>query len=201
MSDADQPITDLLRAWEHGDTEALQDLMTLVHSTLHQRSRRVLRGERPYHTLSPTALVNEVYLRLANLKKVSWESRVPFFAFAARLMRQVLVEYARAMTTDKRGGKRERVDLKLVELPDYHYPIDFLDLHDSLSRLEKRDPRLGKIIELRFFAGLNEEEIAEELEISRATVQREWRIGKRLLAADLLPGASVVAEDDANDRP
>jgi RNA polymerase sigma-70 factor (ECF subfamily) len=193
VSDDDQPITDLLRAWERGDTEALHDLMTLVYAKLRRRSRQVLRGERPHHTLSPTALVNEVYLRLANLKKVSWESRTPFFAFAARLMRQVLVEYARAMATEKRGGERERVDLKLVELPDHHDPIDFLDLHNALSRIEMRDPRLGKIIEMRFFAGLNEEEIAAALKISRVTVQREWRVGKRLLAADLLP---VIAEED-----
>jgi RNA polymerase sigma-70 factor, ECF subfamily len=198
MLDNDQPITDLLRAWEHGDTEALQDLMTLVYAKLHQRSRGVLRGERPHHTLSPTALVNEVYLRLASLKGTSWENRTRFFAFAARLMRQVLVEYARAMGAEKRGGDRERIDLKLVELPDHNNPIDFLDLNDALSSLERRDPRLGRIIELRFFAGLNEEEIAEALEISRATVQREWRVGKRLLAA-LLQRGPVTGKEVMDD--
>src|SRR6185369_12590031 len=101
----DSPVTDVLRAWSDGDPQALEDLMALVYSELREMSRRALRGEQQSHTLNPTALVHEVYIRLANLKKVSWENRTPFFGFAARLMRRVLVEHARAVKALKRGGK------------------------------------------------------------------------------------------------
>jgi RNA polymerase sigma factor (TIGR02999 family) len=180
MSD-DSPVTEYLHAWSDGDPQALEDLIALVYTELREISGRVLRGERRSHTLNPTALVNEVYLRLANLKKVSWENRKPFFAFASTLMRRVIVEHARAVKAEKRGGLRERVDLELVELPDYREPIDVLDLENVLERLQKQDPFLVQIIELRFFSGLNEVDTAEVLGVNRTKVQREWRVGKLLL--------------------
>jgi RNA polymerase sigma factor (TIGR02999 family) len=176
----DSPVTEFLAAWSHGDPQALEDLVVLVHTELWEMSRRALRGERHADTLNPTALVNEVFIRLAKLKKVSWENRKPFFAFTSTLMRRVLVEHARARKADKRS--RERVDLELVDLPDDRETIDTLELDDVLSQLEKRDPFLHKIIELKFFAGLTENEIAEVLEVNRTKVQREWRVGKLLLA-------------------
>ena len=176
----DSPITEFLDAWSHGDPQALDDLVALLYTELREMSRRVLRGERHAETLNPTALVHEVYMRLAQLKKVSWENRKPFFAFAATLMHRVLVEHARARKADKRSG--ERVDLELVDLPDTRETIDTLELEDVLSHLEKQDPFLYKIIELKFFSGLTENDIAEVLEVSRTSVQREWRVGKLLLA-------------------
>ncbi len=177
----DAPITDALHAWSEGGSQGLEDLMVLVYTELREMSRQALRGERHAHTLNPTALVNEVYLRLANLKKVQWENRTPFFAFASTLMRRVIVEHARAVRAEKRGGLQERVDIELIDLPDHRDPIDVLDLEDILERLQKKDPFLVKIIELRFFAGLNENDTAKVLGVSRTKVQREWRVGKLLL--------------------
>jgi RNA polymerase sigma factor (TIGR02999 family) len=185
----DSPVTEFLHAWSHGDPQALEDLMALVYTELREMSRRALIGERHVHTLNPTALVHEVYMRLANLKKVSWENRKPFFAFAARLMRRVIVEHARAVKAQKRGGLAERVDLELVEVPEYRDPVDVLDLEDVLEQLQTHDPFLVQIIELRFFSGLNEIDTAEVLGVNRTKIQREWRVGKRLLAK-LLRGGS-----------
>lgn len=178
----DSPVTEFLHAWSGGDPQALEDLIALVYTELREMSQRALRGERHIHTLNPTALVHEVYMRLARLKKVSWENRKPFFAFAARLMRRVIVEHARAVKAKKRGGMQERVDLELVDLPDYRNPIDVLDLESVLEQLQAHDPFLVQIIELRFFSGLNEIDTAEALGVNRTRIQREWRVGKRLLA-------------------
>jgi RNA polymerase sigma-70 factor, ECF subfamily len=178
----EDPITEALRAWEKEGTEGLEELMRLVYDELKELSRSQLRRERSDHTLNPTALVNEVYLRLLHLKSVSWESRRPFFAFATTLMRRVLVDYARAVDAEKRPDKADRVYLEFIELPDRRSPFEFLELNDALSRIETQDPLLGRIIELRFFGGLSEEEIADTLNISKSTVHRKWRFGKRRLA-------------------
>jgi RNA polymerase sigma factor (TIGR02999 family) len=176
----DSPITEYLHAWGDGDPAALEDLMALVYTELREQSRRFLRAERHVQTLNPTALVNEVYMRLVNLRKVSWDNRKPFFSFAATLMRRVIVEHARATRADKRGGFMQRVEL------DHNYPaemkrVDILELELVLADLEKTDPFLSKLIELRFFTGLTEEETAEVLGTNRTHIQEQWRIGKRLL--------------------
>jgi len=178
----DRPITDLLGAWAEGDREALGALMEVVYTELQASARRAMAGERENHTLQPTALVNEVYLRLERMKRVSWENRTPFFAFAARLMRRILVEHARAVGADKRGGKLVHVTLESANLPAPTPTIDSLALEDALTKIEAVDQRLGQIIELRFYAGLNETETASVLGVSRSSVQREWATGKRLLA-------------------
>lgn len=183
----DSPVTEFLHAWSNGDPVALEELIALVYTDLREMSRRALKSERPSHTLNPTAIVHEVYMRLARLKRVSWENRRPFFAFAARLMRRVLVDHARAVKALRRGGLQERVDLELVDLADTRNGVDVLALDDALSKLQARDPFLVQIIELRFFSGLNEDDTARALGVSRSTVQREWRVGKRLLA-ELLGG-------------
>jgi RNA polymerase sigma factor (TIGR02999 family) len=175
------PITDALQAWSEGDPKALEDLMALVYTELREMSRHALSGERHAHTLNPTALANEVYLRLASLKRVRWEDRKPFFSFASTLMRRIIVEHARAVKAQKRGGLLERVDLELLDLPDHRDPIDVLDLDNVLEQLQKQDPFLVRLIELRFFSGLNEIETAEVWGVSRTKVQREWRVGKLLL--------------------
>ena len=179
--DTDTPITDLLGAWADGDRDALDELMGVVYAELWESARRAMAGERATHTLEPTALVNEVYLRLLRLKRISWESRSPFFAFAARLMRRILVEHARAVGAKKRGGEAARIALCHAELPGDAPVLDPLILDEALEELEAVDPRLVRIIELRFFTGLTEEETATVLGIGRATVQREWAVAKRLL--------------------
>jgi RNA polymerase sigma factor (TIGR02999 family) len=178
----DSPITEHLHAWSGGDPAALEELMVLVYTDLREMSRRALMGERESHTLNPTAIVNEVYMRLAHMKRVSLENRRPFFTLAAKLMRHVLVDHVRAARAHKRGGWQERVDLELIDIVDARNTVDVLDLDDALSKLQVRDPFLVQIIELRFFSGLNEEDTAQALGVSRSKVQREWRVGKRLLA-------------------
>ena len=179
---ADAPITDVLDAWARGDQAALNELMEFVHTELHAAAERAMARERPSHTLQPTALVNEVYLRLLKLERVSWGSRAPFFAFASRLMRRILVEHARAANAQKRGGEIGHVTVETVQLSVEEPAIDPLVLDDALKQIEAVDPRLVRIIELKFFGGLTEEEIAASLGISRATVQREWSAARRLLA-------------------
>jgi len=190
--DANLPITDLLDAWSEGDRAALDELMELVYTELRAGAKRAMARERHAHTLEPTALVNEVYLRLLRLKKVSWEGRNSFFGFAVRLMRRILVEHARAVGAEKRGGNAERVSLEHAELIVENPTIDALILDEALARLEAVDPRLVRIIELRFFGGFSEEETAEALHISRSSVQREWAVAKRLLA-HLLDGEEPKA--------
>lgn len=180
--DTQPPITDLLTAWSAGDRGALDELMVLVYTELYRSARGAMARERSSHTLDPTALVNEVYLRLVPLQKMSWESRGPFFALAARLMRNILVEHARALGAKKRGGDAERVTLSdpglQVGVPD----VGLLDLHNALLELEARDPTMVKIIDMRFFTGATEEETADALGMSRSGVQREWAVAKRFLA-------------------
>lgn len=171
-------VTGLLVDWSRGDKEALERLMPLVVDELRHLARSHFRREPEGHTLQPTALVNEVYLRLTDQRQVQWESRSQFFAFAATLMRRVLVDHAKARRTAKRGGDVRKVSLQdvigLAEPED----VDLLALDDALSTLAEIDPRQSRIVELRFFAGLTHEEIAEVLEVSVSTVKREWRTAR-----------------------
>jgi RNA polymerase sigma-70 factor (ECF subfamily) len=178
----EKPITALLAAWAAGDRDALDDLMALVYTELQRIARRAMAGERASHTLDPTALVHEVYKRLVEVKSESWEGRAPFFAFSARLMRYVLVEHARSGGAKKRGGEMERVTLSHAEGQAGAPDVDLIDLHNALLELEARDPVMVKIIDMRFFAGSTEEEIATALDMSRSSVQREWALAKRFLA-------------------
>ena len=185
MQTTNRPITALLHSWSQGDSKALAELVPMVYQDLRRISERLLAKERPEHTLAPTALVHEAYLRLLGLEQVSWQDRTPFFAFAARLMRQILVEHARRRLAEKRGGDWERVDLELDGLPDTRTGVDVLDLERVLETLESADPAMVRLIELRFFAGMSEREAAAVLGVSRSTVQREWRVAKRLLVREL----------------
>lgn len=187
--DTDTPITDLLNAWAEGNHAALDDLMPLVYTELRRAAERAMSHERPDHTLEPTALVNEVYLRLFQLKQVSWESRRAFFGFAARLMRNILVEYARSNRSQKRGGALKSVTLTKADLIVEAPTIDLLALDEALKRLEEVDPGLVRLIDLRFFGGLSEEEAAKELGSNRTAVQRDWAVGKRLLIKLLEEGS------------
>lgn len=181
------PITELLKRWRSGEQAALDRLMPLVHDELKRIARRHLRSERPDHTLQSTALINEAYLRLVDAR-VDWHDRAHFFAVAARTMRRILVDYARAERRKKRGGPRTRVSIDQVEEPAARAALDLLDLDDALLRLAELDERKSLALELTYFGGLTYEETAEALRISAATVHRELRLARAWLHRELSSG-------------
>lgn len=185
LEETSQEVGDLLRGWSNGDQDALVKLMPLVCDELRMLARRQLHREGPGHTLQPTALVNEVYLRLHACKKVNWKNSAHFFGFAAQTMRRILVDHARTHLSAKRGdGARP---LPLDEAVHFVGPqnIDLIALNEALISLDAMDPRQARIVELRFFVGLTVEETAEVLEISTATVKREWAVAKAWLFREI----------------
>ncbi len=184
MPDASPDVTTLLGAWRRGDEAALGLLVPLVHDELHQRARNYMRGERPGHTLRPTALVNEAYLRLVDVRRVDWKDRAHFLAVAARQMRRVLVDAGRRRRFQKRGGGVPDVtfdeNLAVVERGP---GIEALDA--ALDALAIHDERKARVVELRFFGGLNNEEAAEALGVSTDTVTRDWKVAKLWLLREL----------------
>jgi len=185
MTSTPKEITRLLIAWNQGDQDARDALMPLIYDELRRLARGYLRRERRDHTLQPTALVNEAYLRLVDQSQVNWQNRAHFFGAAARLMRQILINHAVARGAAKRGGSAERVSLNEVDLFPVEQAVDLVALDEALQRLEKLDPPQGRIVELRFFSGLTNEEIAEVMSISLATVSREWRTARAWLRREL----------------
>lgn len=181
-------ITQLLRAWGDGDEEALRRLTPLVHSELHRAAHRYMARERPGHTLQTTALVNEVYLRLVDVKKASWQNRAHFFAICARTMRRILIDFARARQYQKRGGEAIHISLDKALRIARQPVVDLVALDDALNRLASLDPRKSQVVELRFFGGLSVEETAEVLKISPETVMRDWKMAKAWLARELSRG-------------
>ena len=171
-------VTGLLVAWKNGSPEALDELIPIVYSELRKLARQQLRGERPDHSLQPTALTHEAFLRLFGTRQVGWQNRAHFFAVASQLMRRVLVEHARKRQTLKRGGMPTRVTLDEADTPVEPLDVDVVNLHEALTELEEVDPRQSRIVELRYFGGLNMEETAEVLSVSPATVKRDWRVAK-----------------------
>jgi RNA polymerase sigma factor (TIGR02999 family) len=172
-------------AWRAGDEDALGRIVPLVQEELRQIARRCLRNERPDHSLQATALVNEAYLRLIDARRVNWQNRTHFLAMSARLMRRVLVDYARTKRAGKRGGALVKVSLaEAMERAD-DIGEDVIALNDALETLEKIDERKARIVELRFFAGLSVEETAAVLEVSPQTVGREWTFAKAWLRREL----------------
>ncbi|HEX4955319.1 MAG TPA: sigma-70 family RNA polymerase sigma factor [Thermoanaerobaculia bacterium] len=181
-------VTEVLLRWNDDSREALDRLMPLVSEELRHRARQYLDGERPGHTLQPTALVNELYLRLIDRRQVDWKSRAHFFAFAARVMRRILVDHARARDAVKRGGKAVTVTLDEAMDVAVEQEVDLLALDDALQRLAELDPEQARIVELRFFGGLSLEETSEVLAISPATVARRWTSARAWLFVQLRPG-------------
>lgn len=174
-------ITRLLADWGRGDRAALEQLTPLVHAELRRIARRQMKREQPGHTLQPTALVSEVFVRLAGQEQFQWQDRAHFFAVCARMMRNILVDHARSHAREKRGGGAVHVSLSEAATLAAGRDPDLIALGDALERLEAFDPQKGRIIELRFFAGLSIEETAEVLGISPTTVRREWRRSKAWL--------------------
>jgi RNA polymerase sigma factor (TIGR02999 family) len=176
-----KPVTALLRAWSRGDIASRDRLLALVYADLRRRAARHLRTERRAHTLQPTALVHEAYLRLVDQTRIEWQSRAQFFAVAAELMRRILVDHARSRGALKRGGPLCRVPLEENVATRLAADVELVDLDDALSELARLDARQARIVEMRFFAGISVEECAEALGISTPTVKREWRVARAWL--------------------
>lgn len=178
-------VTALLIKWRGGDDGAVKKLLPLVHEELRRLAKRHMAGERPGHLLQATALVNEVYLRLVDVRRVQWQDRAHFFAMAARLMRRVLVDFARAQRNQKRGGALHRVtfDQNLPVASDT--PEDLIAIDEALRALAAEYERKAQVVELRFFGGLSVEETAEVLKISEETVMRDWKFAKNWLLREL----------------
>ena len=174
-------VTRLLLAWRDGDAEALDRLIPLVHAELHRIARSFMRRERAGHTLQTSALVNEAYLRLIDAQNVSWQNRTHFFSLAASLMRRILVDFAREHQARKRGGSLEQVSLDEAMAMELGSREDIVVVDEALTALADVDERKSKVVELRFFGGLTEAEIAEALQVSPETVRRDWRLAKAWL--------------------
>jgi RNA polymerase sigma factor (TIGR02999 family) len=187
--DSAPDISALLTAWGRGDLGARDRLLPVVYDELRRRAKGYLRRERAGHTLQPTALVHETYLRLIKQERIAWQGRAQFYGIAARMMRRILVDHARAHQMAKRSGQRTRVSLADVLAPQHPPDVDVLDLHIALDELAGFDARKSQIAELRFFGGLSLEETGHLLGISIATVEREWQAGRAWLYARL-KGAS-----------
>jgi RNA polymerase sigma factor (TIGR02999 family) len=178
-------VSRLLQVWRGGDRQALDALLPLVYKELRRLAHFQLRNERPGHTLQSAALVHEAYLRLTGLNPPQWESRSHFFAIAAQLMRQILVDYARRHRAAKRGGSVCKLALDDADVAAKEADLDVLALDDALQALGKIDARQSRVVELRFFAGLSLTEISEALEIAPATVQRDWTAARAWLHREI----------------
>jgi RNA polymerase sigma factor (TIGR02999 family) len=174
-------VTQLLEKWSNGDQSALDELMALLYDELRRLASAYLRRERPDHTLQPTALVNEAYMRLVDQRHTRWQNRAQFFGIAAQLMRRILVDHARAHNAAKRGGPQYAVSLSQADRFAKQPDVELLALHDALNELATIDPQQGRIVEQRFFGGLSIEETAEVLGVSHATVERDWKMARAWL--------------------
>lgn len=182
---ASNQVTELLGRWRSGDREALDSLIPLVYEELRSIAQHYLRNERPGHTLQSTALVHEAYVRLIRQDLPQWQNRAHFFAVAAQLMRQILVDHARAYRADKRGGGVCNLALDDAEQDAQQVDVDIVALDDALKTLSAMDPQQGKVVELKFFGGLSIEDTAEVLGISSSTVKRDWITARAWLHREL----------------
>ena len=180
-----QNITHLLKEWSEGDQRALHELTPLVYEELRQQAARYLRKERPGHSLQATALINEAFLRLVDVKNVQWQSRAQFFGIAANLMRRILVDHARRRDAEKRGGAQIRLTLEDVFAIAKEPDVDLLAIDEALDRLAAIDEQQARIVELRFFSGLSVEETAAALGVSPKTVKRDWSVARAWLRREI----------------
>ena len=178
-------ITRLLVAWNQGDQAALDALSPLINQELHRLAKRYMADERQGHLLQPTALVNEAWLRLIDWRNVEWQNRAHFFGLAAQIMRRILVDFARAQQSEKRGGDEIQVSLSEAADVAQERSAGLVVLDDALQTLEQLDPRQARVVELRYFAGLSLEETAEALKVSVGTVRRDWSLARAWLFREL----------------
>jgi RNA polymerase sigma factor (TIGR02999 family) len=188
-------VTQLLLAWGDGDKAALEELTPLVYAELHRLAERYMRRERAGHPLQTTALVNEAYVRLIDMRQVRWRNRAHFFGVAAQLMRHILVDFARERLRAERGGYKQQVPLEEAALAPKKRSADFIALDDALKSLEEIDPRKSRMVELRFFGGLSVEETAEALDVSPRTVMYEWSLARDWLYRELSDGRRSGRDD------
>jgi RNA polymerase sigma-70 factor, ECF subfamily len=188
-----QEVTRLLMAWRNGDQEALERLTPLVYGVLCRMAHRFMRHERPDHTLQTSALVNEAYLRLIDYQQVDWQNRAHFFGLAAQMMRHILIDHARSHACAKRGGELRQVSFEETAIVSEQRAAELIALDDALTDLAAFDLRKSRIVELRFFGGLTNEEVGEVLGISLRTVEREWRKAKAWLRRTINKGESDAA--------
>ena len=185
MSPSQNEVTQLLHAWSDGNKAALEELTPLVYAELRRLAEKYMRRERAGHPLQTTALVNEAYVRLIDLRQVRWQNRAHFFGVAAQLMRHILVDFARARRRAERGGYKQQVSLEEAAVAPKEKSADFIALDDALKSLAEIDPRKSRMVELRFFGGLSVEETAEALNVSPRTVMREWSLARDWLYREL----------------
>ena len=178
-------VSQLLVDWRSGDRAALDKLIPLVHQELRRLARHYLRGERIGHTLQPTALVNEAYLRLIDYRDIQWQNRAHFFAVAAQLMRRILVDHARSRNYAKRGGLQQKLSLSKADRFANKPDVDLVALDDALKTLAAMNEQQSRLVELRFFGGLTIEETAEVLGVSHATVERDWAVARAWLRREI----------------
>ena len=178
-------ITQLLAEWREGNQSALDELYPLVYNELHRLARRYLSRERKGHTLQTTALINEAYVRLVDQKNVQWANRSHFFAISAQIMRRILIDHARRHAYAKRGGGAKQVSLEEAAMVTPEQSLQMLRLDEALKSLAELDPRRSRVVELRYFGGLNNEEIARVLKISENTVTRDWKMARAWLYQQL----------------
>jgi RNA polymerase sigma-70 factor, ECF subfamily len=178
-------VTEILQKWRRGDKSAAEELFPLVYQELKHQAKYYLYQERPNHTLQPTALVHEAYLKLAGQTILTARDRHHFFAIASRLMRQILVDHARKYNAQKHGGTIQRFSLEDIDLSLEQSAADLLELNDALLKLEELDERKATVVDLRFFGGLKEKEIAEVLRVTEKTVRRDWQFAKIWLHREL----------------
>jgi RNA polymerase sigma factor (TIGR02999 family) len=198
--DPAKPVTELLRAWSGGDEEARNQLLPLIYAELRHRAASHLRRERHGHTLQPTALVHEAYLRLVG-QKVAWKSRAHFFGLASEMMRRILVDHARGRKREKRDGGWTRVELDEAVATSEQRDVDLVLLDQALTELTELDPQHGRIVELRYFGGMTLEETGEVLGVSPATVKRDWALARAWLYRRLNRRAAAPdPTDEGADR-
>jgi RNA polymerase sigma factor (TIGR02999 family) len=186
----------LLRAWSVGDQQVLGQIIDLAYPELHRIAQRCLRNERSGHSIQATALVNEAYLRLVNIQRINWQDRTHFFAVAARIMRRILVDIARAHRYAKRGGAAERVNFTEALVISSDAGPDVEELDEALQALERVDARKAQVVEMRYFSGLTAEEIASVLNISPRLVHRDWAFAKTWLTREMTRGRCRVRGPD-----
>jgi len=192
-ADSTLEVTGLLQAWGGGDEEALQKLIPLVYEQLHAAARRCMADERPGHTLQTTALIHETYLRLVDIRKVKWQDRAHFLAVCGRLMRRILIDFARSRGYQKRGGAAAHVDFDEALMVTAQPDADLVAVDEALNHLARVDERKSKVVELRFFGGLAVRETAAVMKVSPDTVMRDWKLAKVWLLRELRRGTHYGA--------
>jgi len=200
---SEAPVTQFLHNWNRADADSAGKVIAAVYAELRVMSSRLLNGERPGHTLQPTALVHELFLRMSGAQPPSWRDRAHFFALAATTLRRILIDRARANRATRRGGGEQKVPLESSDLGVTCSYDDLLSVDEALTTLEQAEPRAARVCELRFFAGLEEKEIAEQLGVAEITVKRDWKFARAWLATYLAHGCqrSAVAPDNSHLEP